>query len=146
MTGAIVMESFTSNNIAELCRRHGVSVASFYKWRDKFIESGKKGFYESGRSGYNEYRKENEKLKKLIGDKALVLDELKKLLREEIMEAVNNLRNKLSVSRLSKIAKIQRSYIYYNRKITVKHKKSRIPENTINRVLEISGKRCTKRL
>ena len=30
---AIVMESFTSNNISELCRRHGVSVASFYKWR-----------------------------------------------------------------------------------------------------------------
>ena len=48
---AIVMESFTSNNISELCRRHGVSVASFYKLRDKFIESGKKGFYESGRSG-----------------------------------------------------------------------------------------------
>ena len=50
---AIVMESFTSNNIAELCRRHGVSV-----------------------------------------------------------------------SRLSKIAKIQRSYIYYNRKITAKHRKT----------------------
>ena len=39
---AIVMESFTANNIAELCRRHGVSIASFYKWRDKFIESGKR--------------------------------------------------------------------------------------------------------
>ena len=38
---AIVMESFTANNIAELCRRHGVSVSNFYKWRDKFIESGK---------------------------------------------------------------------------------------------------------
>ena len=75
---AIVMESFTANNIAELCRRHGVSVSNFYKWRDKFIESGKQGFYESGRSGYNEYQKENEKLKKLIGDKALVIDELKK--------------------------------------------------------------------
>ena len=29
---AIVMESFTANNIAELCRRHGVSGANFYKW------------------------------------------------------------------------------------------------------------------
>ena len=34
------------------------------------------------------------------------------------MEAVNNLRNKLSVSRISKITGIQRSYIYYNRKST----------------------------
>ena len=39
---AIVMESFTSNNIAELCRRHGVSLASFYKWRDKFMEERRK--------------------------------------------------------------------------------------------------------
>ena len=61
---AIVMESFTSNNIAELCRRHGVSIVSFHKWRDKFIESG--------RFGDNEYQKENEKLKKLIGDQAYI--------------------------------------------------------------------------
>ena len=70
------MESFTANNIAELCRRHRVSVSNFYKWRDKFIESGKQGFYGSG--GNNGYEKENEKLKKLIGDQALVIDELKK--------------------------------------------------------------------
>ena len=57
------------------------------------------------------------------------------------MEAVNNLRNKLSVSRISSIIKIQRSYIYCNRKITAKHKNSRKSENIINRVLEISGKR-----
>jgi len=76
---AIVMESFTSNNIAELCRRHGVSVSNFYKWRNKFIESGKNGFRGAGRSGDNEYRKENEKLKKVIGDQALVIDELRKI-------------------------------------------------------------------
>ena len=70
---AIIMESFTSNNIAELCSRHGVS------WGDKFIESWKRGFYESGRSGDNEYQKENEKLKRLVGDKALVIAELKKI-------------------------------------------------------------------
>ena len=73
---AIVMESFTANNIAELCRRHGVSVSNFYKWRDKFIESGKHGFYGSG--GNNVYEKEIDKLKRLVGDQALVIDELKK--------------------------------------------------------------------
>ena len=74
---AIVMESFTANNIAELCRRHGVSVASFYKWRDKFIESGKQVFYSTG--GNNVYEKEIDKMKKLIGDQALVINELKKI-------------------------------------------------------------------
>ena len=33
---AIVMESFTSDNIAELCRRHGVSIASFYNFSISF--------------------------------------------------------------------------------------------------------------
>ena len=59
------------------------------------------------------------------------------------MEAVNNLRNKLSVSRISKITRIQRSYIYYNRKSIVKKRKSRISDNTINMILEISGERVT---
>ena len=59
------------------------------------------------------------------------------------MEAVNNLKNRLSVSRISKITKIQRSCIYYNRKNTAKHRKSRISENIINKVLEISGNRVT---
>ena len=59
------------------------------------------------------------------------------------METVNNLRDRMSISRFSKIIGIQRSYIYYNRKGTAKHKKSRISDNTINRLLEISGKRVT---
>ena len=83
------MESFPSNNIAKPCRRYGVSVSNCYKWRDKLIESGKRIFYESGRSGDNEYKKENEKLKRLVGNQASVINEVKKLEREEIMEAVN---------------------------------------------------------
>ena len=46
------------------------------EWRDKFIESGKQGFYGSGVN--NGYEKEIEKLKRLVGDQALVIDELKK--------------------------------------------------------------------
>ena len=72
----IVMESFTANNIAELCRKRGVAVSNFYKWRDKFIESGKKGFYET--SSGNTYEREINDLKRLVGDQALVIDELKK--------------------------------------------------------------------
>lgn len=36
----IVMESLTSDMpIVRLCRKYGVSVAQFHRWKDKFIES-----------------------------------------------------------------------------------------------------------
>ena len=52
----IIIESFTVANITELCRRHGISVKQFYRWKDKFQAGGRKGLAES--STGNEYRKE----------------------------------------------------------------------------------------
>ena len=72
----IVIESFTATNIAELCRRHGVSVAQFHRWKERFLEGGRKGLGESSRG--NEYQKEIDDLKRLVGDQALVIDALKK--------------------------------------------------------------------
>ena len=72
----IVIESFTATNIAELCRRHGVSVAQFHKWKDRFMEGGRKGLGESSRG--NEYQKEIDNLKRIVGDQALAIDALKK--------------------------------------------------------------------
>ena len=37
---AIILESFTATNIAELCRRHGISVAQFHRWKESFLEGG----------------------------------------------------------------------------------------------------------
>ena len=45
----------------------------------------------------------------------------KKLQEQEIMETVNNPKNKLSISRTSRLTKISRSYIYYKRKSTVQY-------------------------
>jgi transposase len=72
----IVIESFTSVNIAELCRRHGVSVAQFYRWKERFLEGERKGLGESSRG--NQYEKEIDDLKRLVGDQALAIDALKK--------------------------------------------------------------------
>ena len=36
----IVIESFTAANIAELCRRPGVSIAQFHRWKERFLEGG----------------------------------------------------------------------------------------------------------
>ena len=72
----IVMESFNSTEaINVLCRRHGVSPVNFRKWREKFIEGGKKALAEI-REG-NELEAENRDLKRLIGEQTLVIDAFK---------------------------------------------------------------------
>jgi len=76
----IVIESFTATNIAELCRKHGVSVAQFHRWKERFLEGGRKGLGESSKSSRrNEYQKEIDDLKRLVGDQALAIDALKKI-------------------------------------------------------------------
>ena len=72
----IVIESFTATNIAELCRRHGVSVAQFHRWKERFLEGASNAL--GGSSKGNEYQKEIDDLKRLVGDQALVIDAFKK--------------------------------------------------------------------
>ena len=72
----IVIESFTATNIAELCRKHGVSVAQFHRWKERFLEVGRRGLGESSKG--NQYQKEIDNLKRLVGDQALAIDALKK--------------------------------------------------------------------
>ncbi len=40
----IIMESFQNPDItiAEICRNHGIAVSMFYKWKDQFLEGGRK--------------------------------------------------------------------------------------------------------
>ena len=72
----IVIESFTATNIAELCRKHGISVAQFHRWKDKYMQGGRKGLGESSKG--NGYQKEIDDLKRLAGDQALAIAALKK--------------------------------------------------------------------
>lgn len=39
----VVLEGLKSNgSVAELCRKHGISDALYYRWRDQFLEGGKR--------------------------------------------------------------------------------------------------------
>lgn len=81
---AIVMESLnTSISIAELCRKHNVTPNAFYGWKEKFLESGKLGLIGSLKTGPSEeLTRENESLKKLIGELTIANSALKKALTE----------------------------------------------------------------
>lgn len=41
---AIVMEGLKEKrSVADICREHKISQTLYYRWRDKFLEAGRKG-------------------------------------------------------------------------------------------------------
>ncbi len=78
----IVLESLTTNiGPAELCRKYNLSPNTFYPWKDKFLECGKTAF--SGAPNGNackQLQKENDSLKRLIGELTIANDAFKKTL------------------------------------------------------------------
>jgi putative transposase len=59
--------------VADVCRKHGVSQASFYSWRTKYA-----GMQVSDAKRLRELEDENRRLKRLVADQALDIS----LLRE----------------------------------------------------------------
>jgi putative transposase len=60
---------------AELCRKHGISDATFYKWRAKYG-----GMDVSGAKRLKAVQEENAKLKKLLAESMLDVATLRELL------------------------------------------------------------------
>lgn len=75
---AIVMEGLKERRaVADICREHKISQTLYYRWRDKFLEGGRKSLV-NGVSDDNVYKTEIEKLQKLIGKQAVQIEILKK--------------------------------------------------------------------
>jgi transposase len=75
---AIVMEGLKEKrSVAEICREHKISQTLYYRWRDRFLEAGKKGLIH-GVSDDNGYKAELERLQKIIGKQAIQIEILKK--------------------------------------------------------------------
>ena len=68
----ILKESEAGVKTADLCRKHGVSSATFYKWKSKFG-----GMDVSDVAKLRGLEDENRRLKKLLADSALEIDALK---------------------------------------------------------------------
>jgi putative transposase len=68
----IIKESEAGAKTAELCRKHGISPATFYKWKSKF------GGMEVGDvAKMRLLQDENRRLKRLLANSALEIDALK---------------------------------------------------------------------
>lgn len=78
----IVLESLnTSISMSELCRKYNLTPNTFYQWRERFIAAGKAGLSGQLNDGVNKnLERENERLKKLIGELTIANDSFKKVL------------------------------------------------------------------
>jgi putative transposase len=72
---AVLQEAQAGATIEELCRRHGISQGTYYKWKQKFC-----GLEVNDARRLRLLEEENRKLKKLVADQALDMMVLKELL------------------------------------------------------------------
>ncbi len=146
---AIVLEGLKGNrSVAELCREHQISQALYYRWRDKFLEAGKKGLV-NGAGDEDVYRAEIERLQKITGKQAIKNRDFKKsgrVIREKV-RAVEGLKDEgysvkeaccaLDISRsgyyASKGSKAQKDGIFAMKDKELKKKMEEIKEEHVFR-------------
>lgn len=68
----VIKESEAGANTKELCRRHGISQTTFYKWKAKFG-----GMEVSDVAKMRALEDENRRLKRIVANQSLEIDALK---------------------------------------------------------------------
>jgi len=74
----ILKEAEAGKPVSQVCREHGVSEQSFYRWRKKFD-----GMDVSEARRLRELEAENARLKRIVAQQALDHDAMKELLRKK---------------------------------------------------------------
>lgn len=75
---AVLKQAEAGTPVPELCREHGISSATFYKWRSKFG-----GMDASMMSQLKELQDENRRLKKMYAEAQLSADLLKETMAKK---------------------------------------------------------------
>lgn len=75
---AILRQAEAGTPVPELCREHGMSNASFYKWRAKFG-----GMDASMMARLKELKEENRRLKKMCAEERLKAEIVREALRKQ---------------------------------------------------------------
>lgn len=76
---AVLQESDAGASTKELCRRHGISAQTFYRWRNKFG-----GLEVDEARRLRQLEDENRRLKRIVADQALNLQVVKDLLGNKL--------------------------------------------------------------
>ena len=76
---SILTEADAGRTVKDLCREHGISPATYYKWKSKYG-----GLEASDPSRLKDLEAENTELKRMYADASLERDALKKLLSKKL--------------------------------------------------------------
>jgi len=76
---AILKQAEAGSPVPELCREHGISSATFYKWRSKYG-----GMEASMVSRMKELEEENRRLKKMYAEAQMSADIMKEALSKNV--------------------------------------------------------------
>ena len=79
---AVLKQAEAGTPVPELCREHGISAATFYKWRSKYG-----GMEASMVSRMKELEEENRRLKKMYAEAQMSTDILKEALGKNVWSA-----------------------------------------------------------
>ena len=71
---AVLKEAEAGAKVLDLCRKHGISDATFYNWKAKYV-----GMTVAELRRLRELEAENAKLKRIVADQALDISALKDL-------------------------------------------------------------------
>ncbi|KWO79661.1 transposase [Burkholderia ubonensis] len=74
----VLKEADAGMKVADLCRKHGISDATFYNWRSRYG-----GMDVSEARRLRQLEEENQRLKRLVADQALDIQVLKDVLGEK---------------------------------------------------------------
>ena len=67
-------------HVSEICRRNNINPNTYSRWKKNFVNGGMDALKPSNRSNKDILRKENKKLKTIIGELYVELEYLKKTL------------------------------------------------------------------
>jgi putative transposase len=75
----VLKEAESSKSIAAVCRTHGITAVTFYRWRTKY-----EGMKLSEGKRLKEIEDENRRLKKLVADLSLDIQGLKEIIKKKL--------------------------------------------------------------
>ena len=76
----IVVEGLKGKHVADICIEHQISQTQYYQWRDQFLSNMPQLFISNDRKE-KALTRENERLKKIIGDLTVELKKTEEWLR-----------------------------------------------------------------